>query len=249
MKRILASLVVLTCVSGCATPYRPIPFDRATSGVSTIQVVEDAMPANAGVRKLATNGANMASATSGMGLAGLVVGLAAAGIEAGIAADQNKKINGALASQKFDGEAIFDAAFEAELKSQNFEIATNKTARATNHAMVVVTPQADAAPGTAVLDVNSYGYGYQQVGGTKNWRPYVVISLKMYDAKDPTKVLLDNHVEYNAVAPVPLTVNIPVDETYTFADADAIAADPVKATEGLTKAIEASARATAQLLK
>ncbi|ESQ76689.1 hypothetical protein [Asticcacaulis sp. AC402] len=249
MKRVLASLALVTLVSGCATPYRPIPFDRATSGVSTIQIVEDALPDKANVRKLATNGQNMASATSGLGLAGLVVGLAAAGIEAGIAADQNKKINGALESQKFDGEAVFDAAFEAELKAQNFEITTNKTARAENRGMVVVAPQADAAAGSAVLDVNGYGYGYQQVGGTKNWRPYIVIVLKMYDAKDPKNVLLDNRVEYNAVAPVPLTVNIPVDETYTFESAEAIAADPVKATEGLKKAIEASARATAQLLK
>jgi hypothetical protein len=249
MKRILASVALMALVTACATPYRPIPFDRATSGVSTIQVVEDALVAKPSVRKLATNGQNMASAAGGYGLAGLVVGLAAAGIEAGIADAQNKKINGALDSQGFDGEAIFDAAFEAELKAQNFEIAANKTARAENHAMVVVTPQADAAAGTAVLDVNGYGYGYQQVGGTKNWRPYVVIVLKMYDAKDPKNVLLDNRVEYNAVVPVPLTVNIPVDETYTFESAEAIAADPVKATEGLKKAIEASARATAQLLK
>ncbi|EGF89222.1 hypothetical protein ABI_45690 [Asticcacaulis biprosthecium C19] len=249
MKRLLASVALMTLVTACATPYRPIPFDRATSGISTIQVVEDAVPAKSNVRKLATNGQNMASATGGLGLAGLVVGLAAAGIEAGIADNQNKKINGALESQKFDGEAVFDAAFEAELKAQNFDIAVNKTARAENHGMVVIAPQPDAAAGTAVLDINGYAYGYQQVGGTKNWRPYVVVKLMMYDAKDPKNVLLDNQVEYNAVAPVPLTVNVPVDETYTFESAEAIAADPVKATEGLTKAIEASARAAAQLLK
>lgn len=248
MKRIFASLLLATMVSGCVTPYRPVPFDHATSGISTIQVVEDAMPPAPRVRKLATNGQNMASAASGAGLAGLIVGVAAASIEAGIADAQNKKINAALATQNFDGEAIFDEAFEADLRSQSYDISSLKTARDESRKFVA-TAQADAAATTAVLDVNGNGYGYQQVGGTKMWRPYVVISVKMYDAKDPTKVLLDNYVEYNAVLPGTVTVNIPGDPAYGFESVDAIAADPVKAAEGLRNAIVASAHATAQLLR
>jgi hypothetical protein len=249
MKKILTSVALMALVSACASPYRPTPFDHATSGVSSIQVVEDAFPEQPAVRKLATNGGNIASGASGLGLAGLVVGVAAASIEAGIAANQNKKINTALASQKFDGEAIFDEAFEAELKNQSYDVSAAKVKREQNRAMIVATKQGDAKEGTAVLDVNGHGYGYQQVGGTKMWRPYVVITVKMYDAKDPTKVLLDNHVEYNAVVPGELTVNIPADEAYGFESVEAIEADPVKAAEGLRKALVASAYATAQLLK
>lgn len=206
------------------------------------------MPASASVRKLATNGQNMASAASGAGLAGLIVGVAAASIEAGIANAQNKKINAALATQNFDAEAIFDEAFEADLRAQSFDVSSLKTARDERHTFVA-TAQADAPASSAVLDVNGYGYGYQQVGGTKMWRPYVVIAVKMYDAKDPKKVLLDNQVEYNAVVPGTVTVNIPGDPAYGFESADAIAADPAKAAEGLRNAIVASAHATAQLLK
>jgi len=249
MKKILVSVMVMGLVSACASPYRPTPFDHATSGISSVQVVEDVLPPQPAVRKLATNGQNIASSTSGLGLAGLVVGLAAAGIEAGIADGQNKKINATLAKEKFDGEAIFDETFEGDLKAQNFEVSTSKLARPENRGMVVVPAQGDAAAGSAVLDVNGYAYGYQQVGGTKMWRPYVVISVKMYDAKDPTKVLLDNHVEYNAVVPGELTVNVPGDEAYGFDSVEAIEANPQKAAEGLRTALQAAAHATAQLLR
>lgn len=248
MKKFATSIALMALVSACATPYRPIPFDHATSGITSIQVVEDAMPPKAQVRKLATNGQNMASAASSMGLAGLIVGVAAAGIEASVANDQNNKINATLAAQHFDAEAVFDDAFEAELKAQNYEVSTLNTPRDEKRSFVVVAAQPDARDGSAVLDVNAYGYGYQLVGGTK-WRPYVVLAVKMYDAKTPTKVLLDNQVEYNAVNPGTVTISIPGDETYGFDKVDDIQANPEKATEGLTKAIQAAAHATAQLLK
>lgn len=248
MKRILSSLIVISLVGACATPYRPIPFDRATTKTNNIQIVEDALPPEPAIRKLATNGQNISSAASGFGLAGLAVTLVAAGVEAGIAAGQKEKINKALASQNFDGEKIFDEAFEAALKAQNYNISSVSIARDTSRGMVVTVAQPNAEEGTAVLDVNSAGYGYQQVGGLQ-WRPFVVISVKMSDAKDPTKVLLDNKVEYNAVAPVPLTVSVPGDEQYGFAKPEDIEANPERAAEGLKKALVEAANATAQLLK
>jgi len=240
--------MVMGALSGCATPYHPIPFDHATSGVSKLQIVDDTMPATAHIRKLATNGQNVASSTGGLGLAGLVVGLAAAGIEAGIANDQNSKINAALATQGFDGKATFDEAFQTDLHTQNFDTSPLKIARDGSHGFVTVTPLKSATAGNAVLDVDGYGYGYQQVGGTK-WRPYVVISVKMSDANDPTKILLDNRVEYNAVVPGTLTVSIPGDDAYAFDKIEDIQANPAKAAEGLKAALVASAHATAQLLK
>ncbi len=248
MKRVISSFIVISLVGACATPYRPIPFDRTTSKIDNIQVVEDTMPPEPVIRKLATNGQNISSAASGFGLAGLAVTLVAAGVEASIAAGQKEKINKALASQNFDGEKIFDEAFEAALKAQNYNISTISTPRDINRAFVVTTAQPNAPEGSAVLDVNSAGYGYQQVGGLQ-WRPFVVISVKMTDAKDPTKVLLDNKVEYNAVAPVPLTVSVPGDEQYGFAKPEDIEANPERAAEGLKKAIVEAANATAQLLK
>ncbi|MFN3229760.1 MAG: hypothetical protein ACK41P_07915 [Asticcacaulis sp.] len=248
MKRIFGALLVVCMLSGCANPYRPTPFDKATSGISKIQVVEDALPEKPAIRKLATNGENMAAATSGLGLAGLVVGLAAAGVEAGIANSQNNKINKALESQNFDGEAIFDEALDASLKEQSYEVSVINLQRDTARKITALTPQPDAQDGTGILDVNAFGYGYQQVGGTK-WRPYVVIKVQMVDSKDPTKVLLDNYVEYNAVAPAPLVVNVPGNEDFAFDKVDDIEANPEKAAEGLRIALVEAARATAQLLK
>ena len=249
MKKILVPLAAVSLLGGCATAYRPTPFDHATSGVSSLQIVHNDMPSKASVRKLATNGQNIAAGAGGAGLAGLLVVAAVAGVEGGIAADQNSKINAALASQKFDGKAIFDEALQADLHDQKYETSFVKITRDEDHNLVDLNPQPQAPAGTAVLDVDGYAYGYQQVGGVKMWRPYVVIAVKMYDAKQPTKVLLDNRVEYNAVVPGALTVNVPVDEKYGFDSIEAIQADPAKAAEGLKVALQASAHATAQLLK
>lgn len=247
MKKFVGSIALLSLLSACATPYQPVPFDRASAKVTDVQVVEDSMPDMAEIRKYATNGQNLAGATSGLGLAGLAVGLIAAGVEAGVAAGQKEKIRKALASQNFDGEAIFDEALEAALKADNYNVSVNKTARDKDRAFVVVTKQ-DNAVGTAVLDVNGAGYGFQQAGSTQ-WRPYVLIAVKMVDAKDPTKILIDNVVEYNAVAPIPLTVSIPGDDQYGFEKIEDIEANPQKAAEGLKKALVEAANATAKLLK
>jgi hypothetical protein len=146
MKHLVITLLAATALAGCASPspYRPVPFDRATSGVNQIQIVDDALAEKQQIRKLATNGQNIAASTSGLGLAGLVVGMVAAGVEAGIASDQTNKINSALASQNFDGEAVFDKALEAALTSQDYQISSIKIDRDTGRSFVVVTPQADA---------------------------------------------------------------------------------------------------------
>lgn len=249
MKKLAISAAALALLTACAgNPYRPVPFDHATSGISTLEVAEDVLPPSPQIRKLATNGQNMASATAGLGLAGLIVGVAAASIEAGIAADQNKRINAVLTSQGFNGEAIFDETFEADLRAQGFEVSTAAAKHDVKRTMITFAAQPDAQPGTAMLDVNGYGYGYQLVGGTK-WRPYVVLAVKAYDAKDPAKVLLDNRVEYNAVGPGTVTVNIAGDEAYGFAKVEDIEANPEKAAEGLRNALQAAAHATAALLK
>ncbi len=249
MKRSIGTLSILIMLSACTTPYQPVPFDRVATKTTDIQVVEDAMPDQADIRKLATNGQNIASATSGLGLAGLAVGLVAAGVEANIAAGQREKLRKALESQNFDAEKIFDEAFEAALKSLNYNISVNNTKREKNREFVVTSAQVDAPIGTAVLDIAGNSYGYQLAGGNTSWRPYVVISVKMKDAKDPTKILLDNRVEYNAVAPVPLTVSIPGDPEYGFAKIEDIEANPAKVAEGLKKAIIESANETAKLLR
>jgi hypothetical protein len=249
MKKILTSLAVVSLLGGCASAYHPVPFDHATSGVSSLQLINNDMPAQSSVRKLATNGQNIASGASGAGLAGLFVVVAVAGVEGSIASDQNKKINTALATQNFDGKAIFNDALLADLHDQKYDTSITHISRDEDHNLVDLNPQPQAPAGTAVLNVDGYGYGYQQVGGVKNWRPYVILAVKMYDAKQPTKVLLDNRVEYNAVVPSALTVNIPADDTYSFDSIEAIQANPAKAAEGLKAALVASAHATAKLMR
>jgi hypothetical protein len=250
MKKRVSGVAMLVLLSGCATPYQPVPFDRTATGVSKIIVVENALPPEPGTQKLATNGGNMASAAAAQGgLAGLVVAAAAAGIEAGIEAGQRGKVRAALATQNFNGEAIFDAALDAELKGLNYTTSTVAIARESNRSAVVVPANPTAETGSAVLDVAGINYGYQLVGGGTQWRPFVNLNVRLVDAKDPKKVLMDNQVVYNPVARPAVIVNIPPDEKYAFAKIEDLEADPAKAAEGLKVALEAAAKATAQLLR
>jgi hypothetical protein len=250
MKKTIGLLAACAALSACATPYQPTPFDRVGTGTKTLIVVSDALPDAIGTQKLATNGQNMASAmAAGAGLAGVLVGAVAAGIEANIEAGQRAKIQAAIAPLGFDGEKIFDDALDAALKAQGFELATVDIARDKARGFVTVTPQAGATPGSAVLDLAGANFGYQLIGGGTQWRPFVTMAVKLSDAADPKKVLLDNRIIYNPAVKDTVTVSIPVDERYSFAKIEDIEADPAKAAEGLKVALEATAQAVAQLLR
>jgi hypothetical protein len=241
------ALVLCACTT---TQYTPTPYDRATAGVESIYVVADALPDDAQIQKLATNGANMAGAMAAQaGLAGLLVGAVAAGIEANIAADQTKRMRAALESQGFDGEAIFDAALEAALTESGYTHQAMDFPRNEKRELIVFVANPGSTPGSAVLDVATAGYGYQLVGGGTTWRPFVMTTVRMTDPKDPARILLDNRVVYNPVATPDVIVNLPADEVYSFEKMEALEADPAKAAEGLKRALEATAVAVAQLLK
>lgn len=252
MKKILLSLTFLSFVGACASSpgYQPIPFDRTTTKVDKIILVSDTMPELADIQKFATNGGNFASAAaSSAGLAGLGVALIAGGIEAGIAAKQRGTLREILAAEKFDGEAIFNEALIAALKEQNYTISQSDIKHKDDRSFIVATPNNDAKPNSALLDVIGNSYGYQLAGSNTMWRPYVNIKIKMTDAKDPNKILLDNVVSYNAIAPSSLTISLPVDEQFAFKKVEDMSGDPKKVTEGLRKALVDSAIATAKLMK
>lgn len=252
MKRVVGLCVAGAMLAGCATPYKPIPYDRGTAAVTSIRVVEDAMAPEAGTQKLATNGQNMASAMAAQaGLAGVLVGAMIAGVEASIEQQQRNRMRAVLKAQGFDGEAVFDKILEAALTESGYKLSTIEVARAEPRDLVTATLTADPAAeaGTAVLDAAVLNYGYQRVGGTNTWRPFVTIKVHVTDAADPKKVLLDNAVYYNGVATPEVVINLPADEAYGFESIEAMEADPAKVAEGLTKAIEASAAAVAQMLK
>lgn len=250
MKRISVSVLICSlALAGCVTPYQPVPFDRTATPVSKIAVVDNTLPPEVGTQKLATNGQNMMSAASSAGLAGLLVGAVAAGIEAGIEAGQRERIQKALASQSFNGEAIFDAALEDALKGQDYTVSTIGIPRTKTRELVVVPANETVEAGSAVLDTLGFNYGYQLVGNSTQWRPFVTLHVRMVDHKDPKKILLDNQITYNPVVKSAVTVSIPVDETFAFQKIDDLEADPAKAAEGLKAALQATAKATADLLR
>jgi outer membrane murein-binding lipoprotein Lpp len=250
MKRLSAAIVLSSLMlAGCVTPYQPVPFDRTATPVSKIAIVDNTLPSEVGTQKMATNGQNMMSAASSAGLAGLLVGAVAAGIEAGIESGQRERIQKALATQNFNGEAIFDVALEEALKGNNYSVSTIAIPRTKARELVVVPSNEAAEAGSAVLDTLGFNYGFQLVGNSTQWRPFVTMHVRMVDHKDPKKILLDNMITYNPVVKSAVTVSIPVDESFAFQKIEDLEADPVKAAAGLKAAIEATAKATADLLR
>lgn len=236
-------------VTACATPYVPVPYDRPSANVQNLLVIEDTVPAEATTQKLATNGQNIMSAASSAGLAGLLVGAVAGSIEASVESNQRKRMLAALESQGFDGKAVFDAALEEALTNKGYTIGRIKADRGKTRAFAKLTPQKDAQPGSAILDVAGVSYGYQLVGGKTEWRPFAKISVRMTDPADPARVLLENQVVYNPVATPDVIVNIPPEEEFSFEDIDELEAQPEKAAEGLSRALTVTAQAVAELLQ
>lgn len=237
-------------VSACATPYAPIPYDRASSGVNRIVVIETSFPETATTQKLATNGENMASAmAANAGLAGVLIGAVAAGVEANIEAGQRKRILAVLDSQGFDGEAIFDAALEDALSGAGYELDTVQIDRKDALTLAIITPNPDAPAGSAVLDVAGSGYGYQLVGGNTQWRPFAAAQVRLSDHQNPETILMDNRVVYNPVAQPEVIITIPPGEAYAFNKVEDIEADPERAAEGLKAALTETAKAVALLLQ
>lgn len=249
MLRLTVASAAALSLAACVTPYAPIPYDRASAGIQTIVVVEDSLPADAGTQKLATNGENMASAmAASAGLAGVLVGAIAAGVDANIEAGQRTRIQAALATQGFDGEAIFDAALESALAANGYELGKVTVERKNYREPLELEVRNDLQPGSAILDVAGAGYGYQLVGGNTQWRPFVTVGVRLSDPADPSKIHLDNRVVYNPVATPDVIVNLPPDPQYAFAKVEDIEADPAKAKEGLEKALVETANAVADLL-
>jgi hypothetical protein len=250
MKKLVGVMSVAALVAGCATPYQPVPFDRASAGITHLVIVEDAMPEAVGTQKLATNGQNMAAAAgASLGLAGILVGAVAAGIEANIEAGQRAKIQAALATQNFDGEAIFDEAFNAALAGMSYPVSSVSMTRETNRDLIKLTADAAAPTGHGLLDVTAPNYGYQLVGSGTQWRPFVVMAVRLSDPRDPARVLMDNRVVYNPVGPVESIINIAPDESCAFETIELLEANAPKAAECLRTAIVASANAAAGLLR
>jgi hypothetical protein len=250
MRKLIAALPVLALTAACVTPYQPVPFDRASAGVTHLAIVADAFPEEVGTQKLATNGQNMAAAAgASLGLAGVLVGAVAAGIEANIEAGQRKKIQEALATQNFDGEAIFDEAFATALAGLNFPVSTIEMPRAANRELIKLAPDANAPVGHGLLDVTVPNYGYQLVGGNTQWRPFVAMAVRVTDPRDPTRILMDNRVIYNPVGPAEAIVNIAPNPDCAFDSIELLQADAPKAARCLREAIVASANAAAGLLR
>lgn len=248
MQKRVISVALAASLAACATPYSPIPYDRTSAGVEKVMIIDDAFPDELTTQKLATNGQNMASAmAASAGLAGVLIGAAIAGVEAGIESGQRDRIRAAIG--EFDGEAIFDAALEEALETDGYTLETVEMTRKSNMAYVELVADAEAEPGTAVLDIAGAGYGFQLVSGNTSWRPFVRVGVQMSDSANPELIHLENKVAYNPVATPDVIVNIEADPKYAFNKIEDIEANPELAREGLEAALIASAQGVAQLLK
>ena len=244
---VLGSTILST--AACATPYTPIPFDSDITPVETIQIVDDSFSDEPTSQNLASNGHIMSSAmAASAGLAGALVGAVAAGVEANIEAGQRRRIQDALDTVGFDGETVFDEALAKALTERDYELDALSIDRKSYRQLIDLEPDETAAVDMATLDIAGAGYGYQLIGGSTQWRPFVSAEVRLTSTNDPENILMLNRVVYNPVATPDVIVNLSPEPKYGFVSVDDIEADPQLAAEGLTVALVSTAEAIAQLL-
>lgn len=238
-------LLLAGAVSACATPYVPVPFDRQSSGVVSIAVMDDSMPETTTPFQAATMSANMAgAAAAAVPLAGIFVGLVAGGIQAGIESDRRNKLEEILKANNFFAETLFEERLQASLVEQGFSTSIHGKARKERDFLKVYPDN----PADAHLDVVVHNYGYVTAGDNVPWRPYANISVRLI-GKDKKTVLMDNRLAYNPLGSPEEIVNISANDAYSFESWDAVIADPQKAIAGLHDVIDQSAKTIGTLLK
>lgn len=101
----------------------------------------------------------------------------------------------------------------------------------------------------AILDVVVLGYGYLRAGDGQPWRPYANAQVRLVNAKDPTKILMDNRVAYNALGSPENVVNISANPDYSYEKFEDVVADQEKMVAGLRDAFDQLAVTIGTLLK
>jgi hypothetical protein len=232
----VSALSAALLLTACATPYVATPYERASSNVQAVTIIDDSAEDKAIAYEVASMGSNF--------------GLIGALVDAGIQAERRGALNRALDSAAFDGEAVFEARVAERLSAQGYKVTvqTVDTPREKREFLVSYpTPEGSV---DAYLDVVISHYGYLSAGAFQPFRPSVAAKVRLVSASDPTKVLMDNRIVYNVMntegsGAITLTPN----PAYEFKNREELLTDPARTAAGIQDALHQVADTAAQLLR
>lgn len=244
--RLAVIVIAAACLlAGCA--QQEIPFDRTGAGsVKTIGLLTPSLP----------TGPSVVLASS----VGQSFGLVGALVDAGMQANRESHVRNILSSAHFIAGDEVTSSLKQALEAKGYKVVAVQVSRPKQD-FLTTYPNPANLPGSdgtsmgpnsvdAYLDVVILDYGYVAAGiGSGNpYRPEAQMKIKLIRAKD-SAVLMQDNIVYNQVQKQDRWVTISPDPKHSFANVDAMEANPQLATDGLKTAIDQSTGAVGTLLQ
>lgn len=231
----LALCLSVLFVSACAS-HTEIPFDRAGApDIKRIGIVQPAFPSNSSVILATSVGQNF--------------GPIGALVDASLRSNREQHVDTLLMEQKFAPSAEFTTALKTALQNRGYETVDVTPFRKGNE-FVAPGAYVGQPPVDAYLDIVVRNYGFLAAGiaSSAPYRPMIYLQCRLVSAKDPTRVLMFDTILVNPLGTPKDAVTLSAPEAYAFVDFDTLMADPVRAAEGLAKAIDLSADTVGQVM-
>jgi hypothetical protein len=233
--RRLAVAAALIGLAGCAAKPA-IPYDRPSAGdIKIIGILTPSFPDGPKIIRASDIGMSF----------GLIGGL----IDLAMLANRDSNFTAMLASQSYSAADAFPRALAASVEAQGYKVEMIPVTRDPDKGFLDNYQIATNIKADAYLDVavGVYGYVAAGMGDETPYRPLVSLGCKLVRVGSGS-VLMRDTIVYNPVNPADNLITISPDPAYSFADFDALMADPTKATAGLDGALKQSAQAVGKLL-
>lgn len=232
-RNILLAAAAALSLGACASPYVATPYDRASASVTRISVMDDSVPAEPIAYEVASAGSNF--------------GLIGALVDAGIQASRQDAVKDALEGIGFDAETMLERRIEAAVEAHGYQVEVLPGAERARREFMAAYPT--GAETDAFLDVAVVHYGYLSAGAFQPFRPSVEARVRLIDAQDPTRVLMENIIVYNTMYPQAGVIVLTPNPAYAFQNREEMLADPQRLAAGIEDAFNQVADTAARLLQ
>lgn len=218
-------------VTACASPYVATPYDRASANITSIAVVDDALPEKPIAYEVASVGSNF--------------GLIGALVDAGIQVERQNAVHKALEAIDFDAESRLEARLSEKLQADGYAVALLPEQARPKREFLETYPDSNGAE--AYLDVVVSGYGYLSSGAGQPFRPYVQAQVKLVRVSDGAK-LMENTIVSNPLYAAEGVVTLTPNPEYAFNNRSELLADPNRLAAGIEDALFNVADTAARLM-
>ncbi len=231
MKKAVAAVLLLS-LSACAGRYVGTPYTAPETPITSVGIVDDALPAEAIATEVASTAGNF--------------GLIGALIDAGVQSSRKSRVNEALESVSYDAEANFEQFLIEGLAKR--EISATVVGSEEREKRELLEDYPDAPEGAeALIDFSVAGYGYANAGN-QLWRPHVTADVRLVDASTGA-VLMENRIVYNPINPQQGVVTLSPNFDFAFQNREDMITQPERLAEGIDVALREVVDASLRLMQ